>query len=316
MTKQGTVSLAERYVDTTVSAVPEARRGDLARELRSTIEDMIEARVAAGEQSEAAERSALIELGDPIGFAAQYSGARQQLLGPRFYPSWKRLTVQLLTWLPALVAMVVAATAVFEAGNDFVDVFLDALGAGLGTAIQLVFWTTLVFVLLDRYVTEDPQAWTPDLLPETSGGSAPSYGDTAASIGWSVVVAAAIIAQQLQPWPHGGNDSGLPVLNPDLWQGWLPFLLVVICAGICLDLWKHRHGWTWGAVVGTAITSIAFSVPVAWLALESRLLNPEFLEAVELGAAGRDALHLAIAAGATCVAVWEIGEAALARRRA
>ena len=53
-----------------------------------------------------------------------------------------------------------------------------------------------------------------------------------------------------------------------------------------------------------------------WLAVESRLLNPEFLEAVELGAAGRDTLNLAIAAGATCVAVWEIGEAALARRRA
>lgn len=309
-------TLTDRYVLTTLRAVPEDQRLDLGDELRSTITDMVDARVEAGASAAEAERAALTELGDPARLAARYTGARLQLLGPRFYLVWKRLLVQLLTVVPAAVAALVAVAAVLDGDTTVGEVVVDAGGAAVGTAMQLVLWTTAVFAVLDRVVTDAPEPWTVDDLPEApSGDRGYSLGEAAASIAWYLVLAAALVLQQTRSWVEGTGGEDVAILDPALWSGWLPLLLVAIGLSIGLEVWKYRRGWTPGVLAGTVVTSVAFSAPVAWLASQDRLLNPEFVEAVDLSATGQDVVNLAVGVGAVAVAVWEVAEAVVRTRR-
>lgn len=312
-------SLTDRYVHATLGSVPEEKRDDLGEELRSTITDMVDARIDSGEHADEAEKGALTELGDPGLLAARYTGARLQLIGPRWFLTWKRLVTTLLAFVPAIVATLAAVVAAFDGDATVGEVVVEGLFAGAGTALQIVFWTTLVFAILDRVATEGPGPWSPDSLPDTPVERDYPLGDVVTGIAWNVVIAAALVLQQFRSWAVGPDGDDVAVLDPDLWSFWLPYLLVVLAALIALEVWKYRTGWSPAVVVATAVTSIAFSAPLAWLAIEDRLLNPAFVEAVGLGADGLDLLNRAIAVGAIVIALWEIGEAVLKgfrRRRA
>lgn len=304
-------ALTDRYVHATLNGVPESRRSDLGEELRSTITDMVDGRVAAGEDPQAAEYATLAELGDPSRLAAEYADQPLHLIGPRYYLVWKKLLNVLLAWVPAIVAAVVAVASVIDTGqvHSVGEVVVEAGAAAFGTAVHIIFWTTLVFAVLERTTQEEIEVWSPDLLPDAPTDRGYSFADAALGIAFNVLVAAALVFQQFRTWVVGTDGEDIPVLEPGLWSLWLPFLLVVILAGVVIELWKYARGWTPGAVIATVVTSIAFAAPVTWLALEQRLLNPEFLDAVGLGATGQDRLALAIAVGAIGVALWEIGEA-------
>ena len=70
-----TSSLTDRYVNATVRSLDDEQRAEVERELRTTIEDMIDGRLQAGAPSRPdAEREVLVELGDPVRLAAGYSG--------------------------------------------------------------------------------------------------------------------------------------------------------------------------------------------------------------------------------------------------
>lgn len=311
-------TLTERYVHATLRTVPESRRTDLGDELRSTISDMVEARIDDGADPVNAERDTLVELGDPDLLAARYTDQRLQLLGPRFYLVWKRLTLQLLTWVPALIGILVATVAVVDGGRTVGEVIVDAGGAAIGTAFQIVFWTTGVFALLDRIVTDEPKAWAPDALPDAPVDREHSFGDAVAGVGWNIVVAAALVLQQFRSWVRGSDGDDVAVLDPDLWGSWLPVLLVLVAVSIAIEVWKYRCGWTTAVVVATLVEAAAFCGILLWLTLERRLLGAEFAEAVGLDGASSDGVHTAIAVGVVVVGGFQVVDAlvkAVAHRR-
>jgi hypothetical protein len=303
-------TLTDRYVHATLRALPENRRGDLGEELRGTITDMVDARVDAGQSPGVAERDAVLELGDPALLAARYSGARLHLIGPELFLVWKRLLIQLLMWVPALIAAITVGVDVLDGGKEVGEVIVSAGGAAVTTAIQIAFWLTLLFAILDRVGTGITMpCWTPDQLPDEPIEREYPLSEAAAAIAFNVIIGGLLVLQHFRSWVTGPGGDDLPLLHPDLWGSWLPVLLALILVSIGLELWKHRSGWSLGAGATTVVTSVAFAVPIAWLATQERLLNPAFLDAVELGQTGRENLATAIAAGAVLVALWEIGEA-------
>ncbi len=103
-----TATLTDRYVETAMRTVPEGQRADLAAELRASIDDQLEARVAQGELRDAAERAVLTDLGDPEKLAADYTDRPLWLIGPRYYLTWWRLTKLLWAIVPVCAAFGVA----------------------------------------------------------------------------------------------------------------------------------------------------------------------------------------------------------------
>lgn len=298
-------NLTDRYVHATLRSVPEARRGDIGAELRGSIEDMIEARVDAGDPAEDAERAVLTELGEPGRLASEYAGSPLLLIGPRYFLVWKKLITTLLIWIPATVGIVVAVIQLVD-NADAGDVIGEGISAAFTTAFQIALWTTVTFAILERVDVQDGiEEWTVDKLPEVPGRRTVSLGDFVGSAAFIVLAMAWMAVQNFRSWVKGPDGDDVPILDPSLWSSWMPFLLGALAVSLLAEVWKYRVGrWTWPIAGVTIAASAAFALPVAWLADRGELISPAFRDVVDAGDLDRF-----IVIGALGVLAWEIGEA-------
>src|SRR5215212_5190286 len=86
----------ERYLAAALRSIPAAKRADVEQELRSSIEDGIEERIAAGADGATAERAVLESLGDPSLLAAAYTGKPNYLIGPELFPIYRSVVPKIL----------------------------------------------------------------------------------------------------------------------------------------------------------------------------------------------------------------------------
>lgn len=283
-----TGTLAERYVHAATRRLGDDQRDDVALELRAGIADRIDSLQAEDPtvSPEAAERAALVELGDPDALAASYAGTRQHLIGPEHFPTYVR-TLKAITVVAAPTA--VAATAVIGAlaGHGPFETLGRAAWIGFSVVVQIAFWVTLAFALVERSDQTSAadlgaEPWRPEQLPELPSGPRGALGETVTNLVWLGILAGLLVWQQALPFV---TDTGerLPVLDPDLWSFWLPLVLVALAVEACFEVVKYRAGATWTtsfAVVNT-VTGAVLAAPVAWLAHTERLLNPAFVTHVQ-----------------------------------
>ncbi|MET7968076.1 permease prefix domain 1-containing protein [Micromonospora sp. NPDC005305] len=307
-------SLTDRYLAATLRTVPAARRAEIETELRGSIEDMIDGRRADGRDADTAEREVLTELGNPAQLAARYADRRLQLIGPTYYLAWERLMKLLLSFVPATVGIIVGLLEATDGENPG-----GAVGAGIATAlevaVQIAFWVTLAFAVLERTNTSlNLPAWSVDQLPEVQTNRQITLVDVTAAIGWLVLVIAYLPIQHFHSFVPNGADGNLPILDPALWSFWLPFLIAVLVASVGLEIAKYRAGrWTWPLVAVNAVLDLAFAVPVIWLMSTDRLLNPDFVDRFEW--LGREenlnTVATIVVAGTVLVIVWDVVESAI-----
>ncbi|MEV4656263.1 permease prefix domain 1-containing protein [Micromonospora sp. NPDC049301] len=310
-------TLTDRYLAATLRSVPTQRRDEIATELRASIQDMIDDRTGGGQDDATAERDVLTELGNPDLLAARYADRRLQLIGPTYYLVWLRLLKLLLSFIPALVGTIVAVVEA-AGGKGF-----GAVGTGLVTAlevaVQIAFWLTLVFALIERsQPTMDLPDWTVDQLPDVPAHRDISLADTIASVAMLVLTIGYLPFQHYRSWVDDAAGDNLPILDPALWSFWLPLLIAVLLASVVFEIVKYRIGrWNWTLFGVKAVLSLAFAVPVVWLLLTDRLLNPALGERLSWLAEGdnRNTLGAAIAVGVAAVLVWDLVDTALKTRR-
>jgi hypothetical protein len=278
-------SMTDRYVAAALKGVATEQRTDVAAELRGSIADAVDARVAQGESPDDAERAVLTGLGDPTRLAAEYSGRPLYLIGPAFYPDYIRLLRLLLSIVVPIIAIVVGAASVL-AGADPWNVLLGAAGSAFSVGVQLTFWVTLVFALIDRSGAQPrttTSEWDLDDLPEPPDRRI-GLGETVASV---TGLALLIWFLLWQPGYQESFDAGgpsIPILDPALSTFWIPVLVAVLLASIALEIVKYRRGhWTIPLSAVNTVLSLAFAIPALWLIVTDQFLNPEFLTAVATG---------------------------------
>ncbi|MEU7982511.1 permease prefix domain 1-containing protein [Micromonospora sp. NPDC049081] len=310
-------TLTDRYLAATLRSVPAERRDEIATELRASIEDMIEDRTGGGQHTATAEREVLTELGNPDLLASRYTDRRLQLIGPTYYLVWLRLLKLLLSFIPAIVGTVVVVVEVAQ-GNGF-----GAIGRGIVVAmqvgVQITFWLTLTFAIIERAQpgTTMP-GWTVDQLPDVPTHRDVSLADTVASVAMLALTIGYLPFQHYQSWVHDTDGGNIPILDPALWSFWLPALIVVLAASVVFEIVKYRTGrWTWPLFGVKGLLDVAFAVPVAWLALSDRLLNPALADRLSWLADqdNRDTLGVVIALSAAGVVVWGLIDSAVKTRR-
>ncbi|HWG99976.1 MAG TPA: permease prefix domain 1-containing protein [Pilimelia sp.] len=301
-------SLTDRYLAATRRAVPAARREGIAAELRALIEDMIDARTGAGQDAASAEREVLAELGDPERLAARYTGRRPYLLGPTYYPAWERLVTLLLSFVPLTVGALVGLLQAAD-GDNVGGAVGQGVSAAFQVAVQIVFWVTLVFVVLERTNTPlELPAWSVDQLPRVPVERQIGLADTAASVAFLALVIVFLPLQHLRSFATTATGDNLPLLDPALWGFWLPWLIGVLVAAVGVEIAKYRAGcWTWPLVGVNAMVNAAFAVPVVWLLLTGRMLNPELVRHVDWLARGDnlDRVATVVAVGTVLVVLWD-----------
>ncbi len=301
-------TLTDRYVDAAMRSVPDAQRDDLAAELRGSIDDQIDARVEEGEPRPDAERAVLTGLGDPDRLAAGYTDRPLHLIGPKYYLEWWRL-LKLLLWIVLPCAAFGVALGQVLAGAGIGEVIGTTVVTLLGVGVNLCFWVTLVFFIVERTGTPVASRWTVDQLPDPR--------DRNVGIGFGEMVTALVLlalAAGAVFWDHfigfAPEHPGLPFLAAGLWPEWIAFLFVVMAveAALAVIVYLVRR-WTPALAIVNTILALAVAIPALVLLSRGELLNPEFWSTViphDSAARVASVVSVITGFGIAVLAVWDI----------
>ena len=271
-------TLTERYIAATVTSLPTATQADVRAELTASIDDAVEARIEQGEDAAAAERAVLTELGDPGILAAGYADRPLQLIGPKYYLTWWRL-LKLLWIIVPICTLGGVALAQFIAGAGIGTVIGTSIATTISAIVHVGFWTTLVFVILERTGASTGAAWTVDQLPEPQPTGAGRV-DLIASLVVTGLLAASLVWDRFVGWVRVDGEP-VPLLGPGLWPLAITGIYAILAGWIVVAIWVFVRGrWT----VPTAILSTALAVALMSLTLSllgrGELVNPAFIDVV------------------------------------
>lgn len=165
-------NLVERYIYAVTKGMKEQQKADVAKELKTLIEDMLEERCEEQSPTEQDIKEVLKQLGTPAELQAKYNGdSEKSLIGQPYYTPYLFVLklVMVCTAFGMTVAKVVdliTAAASSEAVIWYEEVlqWFGTLTAGLVGAFAYV---TLLFAFLYKKNIKLEKEFDPDELPET-----------------------------------------------------------------------------------------------------------------------------------------------------
>lgn len=284
-------SLTDRYVHAVTEQLPPARREDVARTVRGTIEHAITAGADNGTGPGEAERRALTELGPPTRLADSYRGEGRYLIGPRVYGPWLRTLKALLAFVPVLVAVITIVVGVLD-GASVGDVVGSAVSSALSAALQVTFWVTLGFVIAERTGSEDglleifgaADDWDPESLPEPRQRQV-GWGDAIVTIVVNALLLVLLLSSRRIGGQFGDYHLG-QVFTGDAYS-----LRWVMAIGVAVSLLSSifvllRGRWEWPTAIANAVANLVFVAPVLWLASRDDLFAWDTIPMSWLGDSG------------------------------
>jgi len=288
------MNLIDIYIQEVTRRLPEKSREDIALELRSTIEDML-----SDDYSEEEVKEVLEKLGNPATLASGYRDQPMHLIGPRYFDVYVTLLKMILPIAAVISLISMIATYFMNYGGEeaVMNVVLHIMGEGIWRIIevsmQVFFWVTLVFAILERTdkgkdqnpLTTSLSKWTPDDLKNISyipKKKAITKFEVFGGLMWTAIWATLYFYAEHLVGIYRGSETGLefvvPVLNHEVLLHYWPIVVVIIGCEIALSLYKLMKGqWTKSIaifnmvvqVVGTVVFIVIFSNP--------DLLHPKFL---------------------------------------
>ncbi|WP_407445756.1 permease prefix domain 1-containing protein [Rhodococcus sp. (in: high G+C Gram-positive bacteria)] len=275
------MTLTNRYMAAALSSLPADKHQDIGRELRGSIADAVDARIAAGESPVDAEAAVLTDLGDPDRLAAGLAGRPMYLIGPEFFLDWWRL-LKALVWIAPLVGAILLVVDLIE-GSTGVEALVTGLSITVEVALQIVFWVTVVFAVLERNGTRRKDLageWTVDRLPHSTTNGRVSLGDTVFSVGMLVFLIVVFIAQRTSSTFEDSEGAPIPFIAPDLWNFWMPVLLVVLALEAVFEIVKYTVRRRTMLLAGVdTVLNLLVAIPLVWLLSNDRFFNPAFFDA-------------------------------------
>ncbi|MBK5107341.1 MAG: hypothetical protein JJE12_04395 [Anaerolineales bacterium] len=254
------MELIERYVYEVGRHLPRKNRADIQVELKSTLVDTLEDRVA-GEPSQEDEIQLLKEFGPPQKVAASYWPQGQYLIGPSLFPLFRMVVAIALTVFVIVQLVLLGIAIVFDQEVlTFLSV-LDIFSEMIGSVFMAFSIIVIVFAILQRFDVkpdEEDEQWDPRELPEIEPQDTVNRTGTVVGITISLVIIAILLflPDKIGVWVSPGTEI---LLNPVI-TSYIPLLILSILLGIALDvilLWRGK--WetaTRLAKIGTNLFSI------------------------------------------------------------
>lgn len=292
------MKLVELYIQEVMRRLPEKNREDIALELKSTIEDML-----PDDYTEDDVREVLMSLGDPAVLASNYRDKPMHLIGPRYYDLYITLLKLIVPIAAAITFLVVTVSSVLNYSGDSnpVEIFLSIAGNGVVEAIsagmQVFFWLTVTFAVIERTVTPESQQpltmkgkeWSPDDLKdvpyipkEKRISKLEIFGGLIWTVIWSTCYFKASDLLGLYEKIDGGRVF-TPLFEQDILHGYWPLIVILIGLEMILLLRKWRAGvWTKRLAVENAVYQF---IPVAvflFIFRNMEVMDPTFIERIQV----------------------------------
>ncbi|MCR2815141.1 hypothetical protein [Microbacterium jiangjiandongii] len=285
------------------AAVRPAERVDYAAELRASIRDQIDGRVAQGEEPAAAEVAVLNGLGDPAVLAAGYADRPLYLIGPRWYPTWRRI-LRIVLWsaLPPVAFGVVVALVL--ADRSPWGIIGPTIGITLSVGAVIFTGMTIVYTALER-TGEPVGAWTVDQLPSGEMDAGTRLGPVEMTL-HLVAVVFAIVGLVAVTVPWSIDDAGhLSVLDAALWPGSLIVGILLVLVGAVVTLRARATDlWGGGSATAVAVLALAWAAPVVGLAVTGRLFDPAFVAYLDIDGDAQRVITLLVVVGTLAITGW------------
>lgn len=253
------MNLIDRYVSEVGKNLPLLNgREDIEKELKSTLEDMLEDRAQSTGRTrdEALEIEVLKEYGSPQKVASTYN-PHPYLIGPKIFPFYLFVMKIVLTVVVSVMLVLAGVQAVTDTpfmGADFVKIIGQGLGSALSAAIAAFGNVTLVFVILERVLPEkeiggfdDEKEWDPASLTKEPDPDSVSRFELIAEIVFTFVALAIlnIYPQWLGMFFFTENEQVFIPLFTEKFFQFVPYINIVLIAEILLDIYLLRNA-IWG----------------------------------------------------------------------
>lgn len=290
------MKLINLYVQEVTRRLPEKMRADIAMELHSTIEDML-----PENYTEQDVKRALEKLGNPASLAAEYKDQPMHLIGPKFYDTYVTILKMVLGITSIVVLVLFFIDKIGSIQGNEISLLIngsillgEAIWVLLGTVIQVFFWVTIVFIILDRTIspsiheplTLSGEKWNPSALDNITyipPQKAISKGEVLFGLSWTIIWALLyfnathLIAVYESQENQIGLQFKLPIFNQEILISYWPIVVLFIIFEILMTIYKAKiRQWTTKLALSNAIINLAGIVFFIIIASNPNLLNPEF----------------------------------------
>lgn len=273
--------LMERYIYAVTKRLPRKTREDVARELRTLIEDMLKERCGEITPSDKDIRVVLTELGTPDELYEQYAGdGRKYLIGPPYYATY--LFVMKLVLVCETFGMTLAAILSFVTGEREAASWLSAVGQWLGMLFGGLMgaftFVTLLFAFFDyKGISIDNDSGLDALPPVPKKKERISRGETIFGIAISVIFLIVFLVCPQIFCAIAKEGERIPIFSTEVIRNTWYMIVIFSALGIIREIVKLLDGKYTGRVVATTVITDLLSALCSfrWL-LRKDIINPEF----------------------------------------
>lgn len=273
--------LIERYIYAATKRLPSKSRKDVAEELRTLIEDMINERCGNETASEKDIRVVLTELGTPQELAEKYNPDEKKcLIGAPYYTTYKLvLKIVLICVFGGMIIAFMLRTLIGGTELTFFR-FMEDVGAIYSALLQAMAILTIIFAIFEWKGVKLDKTGNLDELPPVPKNSLRIHpAECIISIAFGALITALFV---LCPevfcvlcWV-GEESSVIPLFDANAISQLAPFILVFGAAGIvrdCVKLIERRYStFVLATTLGTNIIGV-FSA-ICWI--RGNIFNDEF----------------------------------------
>jgi hypothetical protein len=252
------MEMLDRYLKTLKSALPDAQKEDIVRELSENINSEIEDKEAElGRPLNETELEALLrQHGNPLVVASRYRQDQRsvtfgrQLIGPTLFPFYRKVLFFNLGLTGVIILIIF--TALLASGQPI----------GLGAALSILFYNlliqfsviTLIFTAMDQHLTKHPDRWNPKkpiAVCHPALAAAPADGPRVSqmeSISQLIALTVFIV------WLRAVRGAPFLILGPaaiflkaaPVWkQLYAPFVLIALVTMVQSGINLIRPDWVW-----------------------------------------------------------------------
>ena len=278
----------DRYVNAVGGALPVRERGDVEAEIRSLIQDELEARDVTNleDADEATVLAVLEQFGRPEALAARYHAPRS-LIGPALYPTFRIVTTIVLLVLTGVWVFGIAVNV--GMGRGMLDNPLATVGGLVGGLFQTFGTLVFVFALIETFShgkiesEAKEQVWNPRSLPKVETSERVKVGELVVGIGFNLV--AIVIFNAYPEWISAisvtdGQVTVTPLLSENF-MTFVPWLTLMWSLTIALNAYVLAQGqWrplTRWLQIGLSLFGLAI---LGWMLVDGPLLAWTALEPV------------------------------------
>lgn len=286
------MTLIDRYVENVISYLPEGSRSEIKLELTSNIWGML-----PEEPNESQIVAVLESLGNPKLLAKSYQPTNRYLIGPTVYEKYI-YTMKLVLPIIAVTLTIISliswvfssnAASAGEISQSIKQLFIQLIASVFSGTLQVGFWITFGFVMVERYGTEKESkekntSWQIKDLPETTYNKKNhiSRFETTTSIIGKIVFATIIYMHstvaKLFFFTYGQTQI-VYLFAPDVFSKYVFAILSVIALSTLLRIYMLiKEYWTTPMAIIKIFVNISSIVVLAIMSRDARLINPDLIK--------------------------------------